>query len=104
MTVTITPFDLLPDALVDRVAAGALDAASADGVAPLSEAFELALPRPGTHHVATDGDDLAGRDVRRGVEIEQPGLDMKKAGANPGLSILGQKSPYQRRTRSSGVR
>lgn len=60
MTVTITPFDVLPDALVDRVAAGALDAASADGVAPLSEAFELALPRPGSHQVATDGDDLAG--------------------------------------------
>lgn len=60
MTATITPFDRLDPAVVEQVRSAAADAARADGVDPLSEAFVLALPRSGAHVVAADGDRLVG--------------------------------------------
>lgn len=54
MTTRVTPFaGLDPDRLAS-VRAAAEETTTADGVAPLSEAFLLGLPREGEHLVATD--------------------------------------------------
>ncbi|NYF97957.1 mycothiol synthase [Janibacter cremeus] len=60
MTTAVTPFARLDPDLLTSVRAAAEEATSADGVAPLSEAFLLGLPREGEHLVATDEGGLAG--------------------------------------------
>lgn len=52
MTTQVTPFARLSTEDLERVRAAAAAATRDDGVAPLSEAFELGLPREGEHLVA----------------------------------------------------
>lgn len=60
MKVTVTPFVRLEPDHVEQVRALARSATTADGTAPLSEAFLLGLPREGEHLLATDGDRVLG--------------------------------------------
>ena len=60
MTTEVTPFARLSPDQLEAVRGAAAAAEDADGVAPLSEAFLLALPREGEHLVARDGGELAG--------------------------------------------
>lgn len=53
MTAQVTPFTRLDPAQLETVRAAAEETTTADGVAPLSEAFLLGLPRDGEHLVAT---------------------------------------------------
>lgn len=54
MTTQVTPFASLSPDQLDAVRRAAEAATAADGVAPLSEAFLLALPQEGAHLLATD--------------------------------------------------
>ncbi|WP_338749929.1 mycothiol synthase [Janibacter alittae] len=60
MTTQVTPFARLEPDRLASVRAAAEEATAVDGVAPLSEAFLLGLPREGEHLVATDEGSLAG--------------------------------------------
>lgn len=60
MTTEVTPFARLDPDRLASVRAAAEETTTADGVAPLSEAFLLGLPREGEHFVATDEGGLAG--------------------------------------------
>lgn len=60
MSTEVTPFARLEADRLAQVRAGAEAATAADGVAPLSEAFLLDLPREGEHLIATDEGGLAG--------------------------------------------
>lgn len=60
MTTEVTPFATLSPEQVESVRTAAAAAGNADGVAPLSEAFLLALPREGRHLVAAEGGRLLG--------------------------------------------
>lgn len=53
MSTRVTPFARLDPAHLETVRAAAAETTTADGVAPLSEAFLLGLPREGEHLVAT---------------------------------------------------
>lgn len=54
MSTRVTPFDRLDADQQARVRAAAEAASEVDGVAPLSEAFLLGLPRPGEHLLVHD--------------------------------------------------
>lgn len=54
MTTRVTPFARLDEEHLETVRAAAEATTTTDGVAPLSEAFLLGLPREGEHLVATD--------------------------------------------------
>lgn len=60
MTTQVTPFARLDPAQLKTVRAAAQESTATDGVAPLSEAFLLGLPREGEHLVATDEGGFAG--------------------------------------------
>ncbi len=60
MTIQVTPFASLSPAQLETVRRAAEEATDVDGVAPLSEAFLLALPREGEHLVATDDGRVVG--------------------------------------------
>lgn len=60
MTTQVTPFARLDPEHLATVRAAAEETTAADGVAPLSEAFLLGLPREGEHLVATDEGVFAG--------------------------------------------
>ena len=60
MITEVTPFDRLDEGQLAAVRAAAEEATRTDGVAPLSEAFLLGLPREGEHLLATVGGTLAG--------------------------------------------
>lgn len=59
-TTEVTPFASLSPEQLETIRGAAEAATRADGVAPLSEAFLLALPREGTHLLATDDGGLLG--------------------------------------------
>ena len=60
MTFEVTPFASLSPEQLDAVRRSADAAARSDDVAPLSEAFLLALPREGEHLLATDEGEVLG--------------------------------------------
>ncbi|MGO1167070.1 MAG: mycothiol synthase [Janibacter sp.] len=60
MTPEVTPFASLSPEQLTAVRTAAETATREDGVAPLSEAFLLALPREGDHLLVTDDGQLAG--------------------------------------------
>lgn len=60
MTFEVTPFARLSPEQLDAVRRSADAAARSDDVAPLSEAFLLALPREGEHLLATDEGEVLG--------------------------------------------
>lgn len=60
MTTQVTPFARLDPESLETVRAGAEESTTADGVAPLSEAFLLGLPHEGEHLMATHDGGFAG--------------------------------------------
>ncbi len=60
MTPTPTPFARLTPDLAAQVRAGSEAATHEDGVSPLSEAFLLALDKPGDHLLVLDGERVVG--------------------------------------------
>lgn len=60
MTTEVTPFASLSPEQIEAVRTAADAALHADEVAPLSEAFLLALPREGEHLLAADGERVLG--------------------------------------------
>lgn len=90
MTTQVTPFARLSPEQLTTVRAAAEAATRADGVAPLSEAFLLGLPREGQHLVATDDGRFAGYAQVADDDSAEAFVDPGTRAKGVGSALLGE--------------